>query len=741
MKTTRIAVRAVIAAVALAFAACDNPTNPIPPPTPPHSHNWGSWGATTLEGTEQRVCKGDSSHIQHRLTGTDRFTFTSATSTSYRVKKGTVISGAVVIPAYYRPDTSGDHLTNRGYLPVTEIGDASDSAYSYPYEGGAFSATGITAVNIPDTITSIGGYAFAVCVSLDGVTIPASVTTIGRYAFSNCISLTSVTIPSSVKSIGDYAFSGCTSLTSVTIPASVTEIGNYAFSNCISLTSITIPTSVQSIGDYAFSGCTSLTNITIPASVTAIGYSAFDDWNDEQIIRVPFNDKETADEKWGVSWRSQCDALIIGKTVAYDGTPGLAFELINNDTAYRVSEGSVTDGKVIIPASYNGKPVREIGGSPYGAFAGTSITSVKIPEGVTTIGGSAFSRCTSLTSITIPASVKSIGGYAFSGDDPRSGYYAISALTTVIFAEGSQLQSIGDSAFSWCPSLTGITIPASVTTIGNHAFSGCSSLASITVAANNPNYASQGGILYNKAKTEIISIPQGISGYVTIPEGVTSINSEMLYMLAMELEYTNYIYRPYYPSITGITVAANNPNYASQDGILYNKAKTSILFIPWGISGHVTIPEGVTSIGVEADQIGVFCNFDNHKSLTGITIPASVTTIGNYAFSARYYIGHERYDPMALTTVIFAAGSQLQTIGNRAFAHCENIANITIPASVTSVGEYAFEGWGWRSNDDPSVERQKIYVEGYAGEYEADAAWGGNWWRSNCNAQIIYSGG
>ena len=171
----------------------------------------------------------------------------------------------------------------------------------------------LTSVTIGNGVTSIGVEAFGSCSSLtsitvdannkyyssaDGVlfnkdkteliqypignartsyTIPNSVTSIGDYAFYGCDSLTSVTIGDSVTSIGDGTFEYCKSLTSVTIPNSVTSIGAYAFRNCDSLTSVTIPDSVTSIGYYAFYGCDSLTNVTIPDSVTSIGNFAFCD--------------------------------------------------------------------------------------------------------------------------------------------------------------------------------------------------------------------------------------------------------------------------------------------------------------------------------------------------------------------------------------------------------------------------------------------------------------------------------
>ena len=137
---------------------------------------------------------------------------------------------------------------------------------------GAFAA-----YTIPNSVTSIGEYAFYDCTSLTSVTIPDSVTFIANEAFADCKSLTSVMIPNGVTSIHDDAFSRCTSLTSVTIPDSVTSIGDGAFFYCTSLTSVTIPNSVTIIGDSAFSHCKSLTSVAIPDSVTIIGGGAFSD--------------------------------------------------------------------------------------------------------------------------------------------------------------------------------------------------------------------------------------------------------------------------------------------------------------------------------------------------------------------------------------------------------------------------------------------------------------------------------
>ncbi len=138
-----------------------------------------------------------------------------------------------------------------------------------------FYCSGLTSVTIPNSVTSIERSAFSYCSGLTSVTIPNSVTSIGIMAFSYCIGLTSVTIPNSVSYIGDWAFSDCSGLTSVTIPNSVTSIVRRTFQGCSGLTSITIPNSVTSIGDNAFNGCSGLTSVTIGNSLTSINERAF----------------------------------------------------------------------------------------------------------------------------------------------------------------------------------------------------------------------------------------------------------------------------------------------------------------------------------------------------------------------------------------------------------------------------------------------------------------------------------
>ena len=149
-------------------------------------------------------------------------------------------------------------------------------------------------IEIPDTVTEIGSYAFYEWRNLENVVMSKKITKIGESAFSRCSSLTSITIPSSVTSIGKDAFWDCSGLTSITMSKGVTNIGERAFCDCSSLTSITIPDSVTSIGRSAFASCFSLTSITIPDSVTSIGEgNVF--WQCGKLTNVTYNGTK---EQW-----------------------------------------------------------------------------------------------------------------------------------------------------------------------------------------------------------------------------------------------------------------------------------------------------------------------------------------------------------------------------------------------------------------------------------------------------------
>ena len=223
-------------------------------------------------------------------------------------------------------------------------------------------------------------------------TIPNSVTTIGKYAFSGCDSLTSINIPNSVTTIGDWAFAGCDSLTSINISNGVTTIGESAFSGCDSLTIINIPNSVTTIGKSAFYGCKSLTNINIPNSVTTIRESAF--WGCDSLTSINIPNSVTTIGKGAFEWCDSLTSINISNSVKTIGKN--AFMHCKCLTSINIPNSVTTIGEC--------------------AFYGCkSITSINIPNIVTTIGELAFCGCESLTDINIPNSVTTIEDGAFYG--------------------------------------------------------------------------------------------------------------------------------------------------------------------------------------------------------------------------------------------------------------------------------------------------------------------------------------
>jgi hypothetical protein len=347
----------------------------------------------------------------------------------------------------------------------------------------------ITELVIPDSVTSIGIYAFCYCTGLTSVTIPNSVTSIRNFAFEYCSELTSITIPSSVTSIGSYAFSDCSGLTSVTIPNSITSIGSSAFSNCSGLTKVNItdlaawcgisfayptsnplyyahhlylndqeirelviPDSVTSIGSYTFSGCSGLTSIAIPSTVTSIGKEAFYDCSG--LTKVNITDL--------AAW--------CGIEIGDAGANPL-------DCAHHLYLNDQEITELVIPDS-----VTSIG--DYTFWNCTGLTSVTIPNSITSIGGSAFRDCAGLTKVNI-TDLAAWCGIKFGSlranplDCAHHLYLNGQEITNLVIPDS--VTSIGSYTFRSCTGLTSVTIPNSVTSIGGNAFSGCSGLTSVTI--------------------------------------------------------------------------------------------------------------------------------------------------------------------------------------------------------------------------------------------------------------------
>ena len=336
----------------------------------------------------------------------------------------------------------------------------------------------------------------------------------------------------------------------------------------------------------------------------------------------------------------------------------LYYNIVNGEAQVTYNYSYSIGGNLIIPdtVTYNGSTYSVTSIGDYAFFylycACTSLTSVTIPNSVTTIGEGAFVYCTSLTSITIPNSVTSIGSNAF--DECFS-------LTSITIP--NSVTTIGGGAFSYCTSLTSVTIPNSVTSIGVGTFRECTSLTSVTI----PNsVTSIGGSAFSNCSS-LTSI--------TIPNSVTTIGGD-----AFQND-TN---------IVTVVVMPDNPVYDSRNGCnaIIETASNTLIF---GCKATI-IPNSVTSIGNGA--------FWGCSSLTSITIPNSVTSIGDDAFNWC----------TSLTSITIP--NSVTSIGDGAFIWCTSLTNVTIPNSVTSIGDYTF--YGCTSLTNATIPDSVIYIGNYA---------------------------
>lgn len=522
-------------------------------------------------------------------------------------------NGTVEITRYSGADAAVTIPGELGGWPVSSIGE---HAFSY--------RANITELTIPDSVANIGQQAFLNCTGISQITLPANVANIKTNAFAGCTRLAEIQADSAnavyasddgvlynkagtellicpegktgvcdvlagVSSIGGSAFWNCTGLTGVTLPGGVASIGASAFYGCSSLRSIDVPAGAGSIGSYAFYGCESLTEMTVPNHVSSIERGTFQGCTSLRTVTLPAGIQVIGEEAF-----AGCSSL---SGVYYAGNQA------QWDTV-RISEGGSGNGPLLNATLY---------------FRDGSILNGPEEDYEWRV---------------ISSGAISITAYNGPGGDVRIPEELL----------GKRVVEIEEDAFRDNARLKTVTIPYGVVQLGDRIFSDCPNLTGIYADSGNASYTCEDGVLFNKAKTELIKYPGGKTGNYRIPDGVAEIKKDAFAQCTR---------------LTGITM----PDGLGKIGAGAFRGCTSL--------AAAAISDGMQEIGAGA--------FEGCTSLAAAVIPDSVQEIGGYAFAGC----------SSLTAVTLPGG--IKQLHTAAFLSCGNLTELKIPDSVAHIHPAAFE--------------------------------------------------
>ena len=539
----------------------------------------------------------------------------------------------------------------RGDITVpAQIGpDGPDGAVTYPVRDmapGLFrNCTKVTSVTLPDgivriapnafyfdsgsTLTNvtvgagcldIGENAFCRCHSLVQVNIPNTVTNIAKDAFTMCRALPRVDIPGSVRVIGDSAFSACSALETATIGDGVEVLEADAFMNCSSLLAADLPASVRSIGDRAFYGCNQLASATLREGLEKIGFCAFNQCESLASVSIPES----------VTWVGErafqfCPDSIFDKTTV----PGVCL---------------LSGWAVGVDNPFGAIDLLSVNGVADGLFKDCrDVTSVVLPPGIETLGGSMFSGCRTLESVSLPAVLKSIESYAFQSCQKIQAVNIPSGVT-----------NIGQLAFGYCEKLAAVSLPADLAAMGDNAFDGCTNLTSLTIPASLKRIP-MGAFENCTSLTD-----------VTVEEGVEVIGNASFYRCTGLSSFT-------IPDSVKVVedIAFGGCRFVNTTAIANVEMVDG-----WVVDANT---ETLTEVVVPGDVRGIADNaFENCRKLTNAVLEAGVARVPDYAFNC------------ATKLADVSLPDTVTEIGAFAFCDCDSLVEAWVPSNIVSVGERAF---------------------------------------------------
>ena len=391
----------------------------------------------------------------------------------------------------------------------------------------------LTTVNIPAAATTVGSNAFAGCTALQEITLGANLKTIGPNAFYNCTSLTTVNVDGgcALESVGSSAFENTTALGGIALPNTVTNIGSAAFRNS-AIATAPIPANLTKIGDYAFYGCANLTAIGIPSTVSAVGAYAFAGCTNAETLALAVGLKNIGDFAFADCVKIK--EVTIPESVSFMGANPFAnctamesVTLDSRNESFKVVDGVLFDAtmySLIYYPSYKTdatyqipEEVDEIAG---GAFAGSQLQSIVVPDTVAKISEGAFRNSQKLENVVISNNVTAIEARTFED--------CVKLNNVVIPAA---VQSLGDYAFAGCASLTDLSLEDRKIdmTVGSHLFEGCTALNQVFTFPGVTKFSD-----YMYANTGIVDL--------VIPNVYTNLSAEGVFAYCANLKSVQFHY-------------------------------------------------------------------------------------------------------------------------------------------------------------------------------------------------------
>ena len=528
------------------------------------------------------------------------------------------------------------------------------------------------------TITGIYQDAFTDCTRITSVTVPGTVSTIGFRTFVRMTGMKEIVFQEGVKRIEWGAFSDCTALNRIVIPASCTEIDVTAFDTCGKITfevasdnpaytavdgallsqdcrtllfapgnvtSYAIPETVTEVAAFAFGTDQPIASIDVPSSVSYLPSTCC--WYNTAVRKITFHGNPP-------------EGGIPDVNVWIEGNPWptsvTGYYPKSRETAWKTAMASDDDGddakwhglKMAAYQDITGPAASLVYDEP-GVVTGvsnkTTSGALVIPDeiadvAITQIAQDAFTDCTRITSVTVPGTVSTIATRTF---------VRMTGMKEVVFEEG--VGRIAPGAFSDCTALNRIVIPASCTSIDESAFDTCYEIA-FEVSPDNPAYKSVDGALLTKDGAKLVYAPGNVTTY-TIPDSVTeiaryafgagqSLGTVKLASVTVPESVETIPESAFAFGFGAVNVDEGNPNFSSENGVLYNKDRTELLHVP--------------------------------TMATAFTVPDSVVRIGMGALSE-----------CALTSIVFSDMGTLREIGDQAFWGSK-LRSLTIPEGVESLG-------------------------------------------------------